>query len=60
MAVYYRCKICGEDHPSPIAFEDQTTFESSTLEQDSFVCPHTHQMETYGKQDMYWKDEPEA
>jgi hypothetical protein len=58
MAVYYRCKVCGEDHRSPIGLDDEQSFEASTLEYDSFVCPHTHQMETYAKGDMYWKDEP--
>ncbi len=57
MAVYYRCKVCAEEHRSPIDFDDQQAFEAGELEHDSFVCPHTHQMEVYEKSDMYWKDE---
>ena len=57
MAVYYRCKICGEEHPSPIAFEDKRSFESATLENNSFQCPKTRQITSYNKNDMFWKEE---
>ena len=39
MAGYYKCKICGEEHPSPIAFGDKASFDIATLENNSFQCP---------------------
>ncbi len=57
MTVYYRCKVCGEEHRLPIEFDNEQAFELGVLEQDSFVCPHTHQMEVYEKADMVWKDD---
>ncbi len=57
MAVYFRCKSCGGEHPSPIAFGDKLSFETSTLTSNSFHCLKTQQMATYDKKDMFWKDE---
>lgn len=56
MAVYYKCKICGEEHPSPIVFNDKKSFQSSTLTGNSFQCPKTGKLESYDKEDMLWKD----
>lgn len=58
MAVYYRCKSCGGEHPSPIAFGDKRTFESSTLTNNGFQCLKTGASASYDKKDMFWKDEP--
>lgn len=55
MAVYYRCKICGGEHPSPIAFGDRESFESTALESNTFQCPKTEQSAIYNKEDMFWK-----
>lgn len=55
MAVYYKCKICGEEHSSPIGFKDKESFESSTLAENSFECPKTRQSAKYDKEDMFWK-----
>jgi len=61
MAVYYKCKICGEEHHSPIAFGDKKSFQSSTLNGNSFQCPKTGKLERYNKKDMLWKeDDPES
>jgi len=57
MAVYYKCKICGEEHLSPIAFVDKKSFESAALEGNSFQCSKTKQLAIYDKKDMFWKDE---
>jgi hypothetical protein len=56
MTVYYRCKICGENHPSPIGFGDKKSFETSTLENNSYQCPKTGKSAVYDKKDMFWKD----
>ena len=57
MAVYYKCKICGEEHKSPIAFGDKKSFESSTLVNNKFQCPKTRKLASYDKKDMLWKEE---
>jgi len=57
MAVYYRCKLCGEEHPSPIAFRDKGSFESATIQSNTFQCPKTKQSASYDKDDMFWKEE---
>jgi len=57
MAVYYKCKICGEEHRSPIIFDDKKSFESSTLIRNKFQCPKTGRSESYDKKDMLWKEE---
>jgi len=56
MAVYYKCKICGEEHLSPIAFGDKKSFETATLVGNSFQCPKKLQSAIYDKKDMFWKD----
>lgn len=57
MAVYFRCKNCGKEHPSPIAFGSKSTFDTTTLSNNQFQCPTTLQMASYDKRDMFWKDE---
>ncbi len=57
MTVHYKCKICGEEHRSPIAFSDKKSFESSTLVGNSFQCPKTGRLESYDKKDMVWREE---
>lgn len=54
--VYYKCKICGEEHKSPIAFDDERSFKSSTLVGNSFQCPKTEELASYDKEDMFWKE----
>lgn len=60
MAVYYKCKICGEKHRSPIAFGDKKSFESSTLISNSFQCPKTGGLESYHKKDMLWIEDVQS
>ena len=57
MAVYFKCKICGGEHLSPIAFGDRKSFESASLSGNSFDCPKTGEMAIYNKEDIFWKDE---
>jgi cellulose biosynthesis protein BcsQ len=54
--VYYKCKICGEKHKSPIAFDDEKSFKSSTLASNRFQCPKTGELASYDKEDMFWKE----
>lgn len=58
MPVYYKCKNCGEDHPSPIGFGDKESFEDPTniIRDNSFQCPKTDQSALYSTEDMFWKD----
>ena len=56
MPVYYRCKICGKEHPSPIGFGDKKSFETSSLNNNGFQCPETGKIATYDKKDMFWKE----
>jgi len=56
MPVYYKCKNCDEEHPSPIAFGDKASFDTATLKNNSFQCPKTNQSALYSKEDMFWKD----
>jgi len=56
MAVYYKCKICGEEHPSPIAFGDKASFDTATLKGNNLQCPETGKFAIYDKEDMFWKD----
>ena len=57
MPIYFKCKNCSEDHPSPIQM-DRETFEDSTniIQDNSFQCPKTGQSALYSKEDMYWRD----
>jgi len=57
MTVYYKCKICGQEHRSPIAFGNKKSFESSTLVANTFQCPVTGKSASYDKEDMLWKGE---
>lgn len=57
MGVYFRCKICGNAHPSPITTDDEHTFDALTLEGNGFQCPQTGRLATYDKADMFWKEE---
>jgi len=56
MPIYFRCKNCDEDHPSPIQV-DRETFEDSTniIHDSSFQCPKTGQSAFYSKKDTYWR-----
>jgi hypothetical protein len=57
VAVYYKCKICEQEHKSPIAFGDKKSFESSKLVNNAFQCPKTGKMAGYNKEDMFWKEQ---
>lgn len=56
MAVFFKCKICGEEHESPIAFGSKESFDSSSLSNNIFQCPKTGKPASYDKKDMLWKE----
>jgi len=56
MAVFFKCKICGEEHKSPIAFGSKQSFDSSILSNNVFQCPKTGKPVSYDKKDMLWKE----
>ena len=57
MPIYFKCKNCDEEHPSPIQM-DKEYFEGPTniIQNNSFQCPKTNQSAFYSKEDMFWKD----
>jgi len=57
MPIYFKCKNCDEEHPSPIQM-DKKSFEDPTniILDNSFQCPKTNQSALYSKEDMFWKD----
>jgi hypothetical protein len=56
MALYFRCKVCGEAHRSPIAMDKQS-FATADLRANQFQCPKTRKMASYDKKDMFWREE---
>jgi hypothetical protein len=56
MPVYYKCKICGNEHPSPIVFPDEMSFNNSAFENTVFKCSIRFQKATYHKEDIFWQD----
>lgn len=60
MGIYFKCKICGGEHPSPIAFGDKESFESSGISGNSFDCPKIGEAAIYNKEDMFWKEEEDT
>ncbi len=58
MPIYFKCKICEEEHISPIQM-DKESFEDPTniIQDNSLQCPKTGQSSLYSKEDMFWKEE---
>ena len=56
MAVFFRCKRCGELHAAPIAFGDKTLFDASPLPSEQFQCPNTGGRDSYDKRQMEWRE----
>ncbi len=56
MPVYYKCKICGSEHPSQIVFLDEVSFANSASENIALKCPIKLVTATYHKGDMSWQD----
>jgi hypothetical protein len=54
MAVYYKCKICGEKHLSPVAYTKEA-LDSSTVTGQTFKCPKTGQAAKYDLIDLFWE-----
>jgi len=56
MPVYYKCKVCEDEHPSPISIDDKRAFESSSMMTICFRCPVKGESAIYDKEDMFWRD----
>jgi len=57
MPVYYKCKICGGEHPSSLVLRNEESFDSiSTLWDERFPCPEKGESALYDKEDMFWQD----
>ena len=59
MPLFFRCKSCGEEHPSPLAFSSQTQFERTHLASNSFGCSRSKNYARYRKSDLFRKVEVE-
>lgn len=55
MTVQYRCKICGREHQSPVAFSTRESFEPVNFRAKQFQCQATGRSASYVKKDMRWK-----
>lgn len=57
MPVYFKCKSCGQEHPSPIGFGNKQAFDTAILKDNVFKCPETGELHSYDKEDMIWKEQ---
>jgi hypothetical protein len=57
VVVYFKCKVCGKEHKSPIAYSNKNAFESSILVNNKFQCPNMRKIASYDKKDMLWKED---
>jgi hypothetical protein len=57
MSAYFKCKVCGDSHLSPIGFGSKNSFDTTTLTGNQFQCPKTGKMASYDKANMYWREE---
>lgn len=57
MAVFYKCKICGEEHQAPLAIGDKVSFDNLEMGGTTFYCFIRFRCCSYDKEDLYWKDE---
>jgi hypothetical protein len=60
MAVYFRCKSCGDEHRSSAGFGDERSFATSPMPESEFKCQTTGRASRYGRNDMYWRADPAA
>ncbi|MCA1686597.1 MAG: hypothetical protein LC745_11620 [Planctomycetia bacterium] len=58
MAMYFHCKLCGQEHRARIQMP-RMTFESPTtvIKKSLTACPTTGQVTGCDKEQMFWKDE---
>lgn len=54
MSVYFNCKSCDGEHPSPAGFVDRVSFDASPVRETLLRCHSTGRTTTYVKHDMYW------
>ena len=54
MPAFFKCKNCGQDHPSPLYFCDEISFVRDQWGLISLSCPVTQKTSAYGKRDMFW------
>jgi hypothetical protein len=56
MAVKYRCKICGREHPAPMKINSREAFESGSMKSLTLQCQVTGRTASYVKNNMRWTD----
>jgi len=60
MGVYYRCKRCGGEHPSPVSYAEKLYFDAAVTLELEFECPTTHAGARYNRTDMVWREVDEG
>jgi hypothetical protein len=61
MAIYVRCRSCGDDHEFPVVVS-RRTFETlahdfrSAWTRSWFRCPRIGSVSTVNNADLYWKE----
>ena len=57
MAMFFKCRSCGNEHLSSIQMP-KATFESPTtvISRSPAVCPTTGRVVRVDKAEVYWKD----
>jgi hypothetical protein len=59
MSVYFKCKSCHDEHPTPAGFVDRASFDASPMPDAQFTCHGTGRTDSYVRKDMYWRDDAE-
>lgn len=54
MAVFYKCKICGEQHKANMNLHDKLAFERTDIKPADFTCEMRWKMATYDKSELFW------
>ena len=55
MAVFFKCKICGEEHSSLTAYANRDAFDAATGPK-SLRCAIAGQSATYELRELRWRD----
>lgn len=50
--VWFKCKMCGEEHPSSISL-DESSWKLSDFEEVGFIGPKLNKRASYDKKDMF-------
>jgi hypothetical protein len=54
MAVFFKCKNCGQEHSCPLFFSDENSFLADTVGTIVLACSVTKKTASYEKRHMFW------